>query len=197
MKPSLGSAEGAAGIFGIPIPAYPTFGVPRPPYGALCLSFPPGSMLRVPEQGRAASSRVCFGAGSRGWSITPAGIREPWAARRTWHFLLFVCSAGGVCTRFVSVVTQGRARGWEFPFFQAPFPGHPTARGREIPGCQHHGKAQLLPDRMPGTGKAGPLRARAEERELPLAILRSCPSCPSLPPGSAPDHPMDAAIGIP
>lgn len=106
-----------------------------------------------------------------GCSIIPAGIWEPWAARRTWHFLFFMCSGGGVCPRFLAVVTQGRAGVWEFLFIQAPFPGHPTALQGEIPGRQHLAK--------PCSFRTGCL-ARLERGPSSRSCL--CPSCPSLPP---------------
>lgn len=174
-KPSLGTGEGAGCIFGVPIPAHSTFGVPRPPpINAWCLSFPPE---RCSGQGRAVSSRELFGAGSRGllhyssWHLGAVGSSQD-LALPIFHVLRrrSLRSLSG-CGH------QGRAGVWEFLFIQAPFPGHPTAPQGEIPGCQHLGKALLLPDRMPGM--AG---ARAELTELPLPILPFPPSL-AAPPG--------------
>lgn len=62
-------------------------------------------------------------------------LRARRAAWRSWCFLFFKGSVGGVCTCFLAAVAQQRAQAWEFLFIRAPLPGHRAAqaRGRTLP----------------------------------------------------------------
>lgn len=154
-------------------PPIPLMGSLDPRIMAQCLSFPPGAMLFIPEQGRAVSSRVLFGVGSWGlihdssWHLGAVGSSQDLALP------IFMCSGGGVCTCWSPKGELGCGNSY---LSRHRSQGTPQPRGRGLPGCQHHGKALLLPDRMPGTGKASPITGKAQEVELPLPTLPIPPS---------------------
>lgn len=175
VKPSLGTAEGAGCIFGVPIPTYRTFGVLRPPpINAWCLSFPPE---RCCGPGRAVSSRELFGAGSRGllhyssWHLGAVGSSQD-LALPIFHVLR---------RRSLPALSGcGHPRqGWGvgIPIYPGTVPRAPHSPAGGNSRLSTPRKALLLPDRMPGT--AG---ARAELTELPLPILPFPPSL-AAPPG--------------